>query len=393
MVSMKLMEPMAGWDSAMTDRISVIRDAGSGDAKRSSATPEEIAGWMGGAGGSGTQGPKGDTGDTGPAGPKGDTGDTGPAGPQGNTGPQGPMGVQGPKGDTGDTGPAGPQGVQGLIGPTGPAGADGAAGPQGNQGIQGPAGNTGLTGPQGAKGDTGNTGPQGIQGIQGPAGDIGATGPQGAQGIAGPTGPAGADGATGPQGNQGIQGPAGNTGATGAPGGAGSSIILKAAGTFISTAINAIALTTLAGAAGRLDYIPYIPATNISISALAFEVTTLLAGSNARIGIYSSNANGTPNALIAGSGDLSCAAAGVQSFATTQNLVAGTLYWLCIHTSGTQILRAIPVAGALPIRSSASGTTVLTVGRATQTYGALPSMAPAVTPTSSIVPWVRMTLA
>ncbi len=377
----------------MTDRISVIRDAGSGNAKRSSATPEEIAGWMNGAGGSGVQGPKGDTGATGPAGPKGDTGDTGPAGPQGNTGPQGPMGVQGPKGDTGDTGPAGPQGAQGLIGPTGPAGPQGAQGPAGNTGPAGADGATGPQGLQGPKGDTGNTGIQGPQGIQGPAGDIGATGPQGAQGPAGNTGPAGADGATGPQGPQGIQGPAGNTGPAGAPGSAGLPIILKSVGTFISPAINAIALTTLAGAAGRLEFIPYIPATNISISALAFEVTTLLAGSNARIGIYSSNANGTPNALIAGSGDLSCAAAGVQSFATTQNLVAGTLYWLCIHTSGTQTLRAIPVAGALPISSSASGTTVLTVGRATQTYGALPSTAPAVTPTSSIVPWVRMTLA
>jgi len=266
-------------------------------------------------------------------------------------------------------------------------------GEPGPAGPQGPAGNDGATGPQGPAGATGTTGLTGPAGPQGPAGNDGATGPQGPAGATGATGTTGLTGPAGPQGPAGNTGANGTNGTNGLDGAKGFDIILKSAGTFISTALNATALSTLAGVAGRIDFIPFIPNVTISISALAIEVTTLLAGSNARIGLYSSNANGTPNALIGGSGDLSCAAIGVQSFATSQTLTAGTLYWLAVHTSGTQTLRAVAVGGCQPISFTVSGTAINTVGRATQTYGALPATAPAITSTSANAMWVRMTLA
>jgi hypothetical protein len=115
-----------------------------------------------------------------------------------------------------------------------------------------------------------------------------------------------------------------------------------------------------------------------------------------RVGVYASNANGTPAALISASasGDLSGAAVATVTFtfAAPITFTAGTLYWIAVHFSSTTVLRAIPVAACMPI-SFAAGSAVNTVMRGTQTYGALPTTLPTLTPTSSIVPIVRLTLA
>jgi hypothetical protein len=146
-----------------------------------------------------------------------------------------------------------------------------------------------------------------------------------------------------------------------------------------------------------LDFIPFIPASNLVLTALSLEVTTLVAASTMKVGIYTSNSNGTPNALVSNSnsGDLLGSALGVVTFTFSGpiTLVAGSLYYLAVHWSSTTALRAIPVAALLPLSNNASGTTVNTVARATVTYtSGLPAIAPSITATSSIAPWVRMTL-
>lgn len=206
------------------------------------------------------------------------------------------------------------------------------------------------------------------------------TGPTGPAGPTGPQGPAGADGATGPTG---ATGPAGPTGPQGAPGNRGSRGILvktPASGLYVSSAINATALTTLAGAANRLDFIPFIPDQDITITQLEASVTTLIASSLFKLGLYASNANGLPSTLLEASGDLSGAAVATLQYnlPASRVLTAGTLYWLAIHHSSTATHRAIAV-GALPglfqLTGATSETTIL---RQTVTFASgLPSPATA----------------
>lgn len=181
-------------------------------------------------------------------------------------------------------------------------------------------------------------------------------------------------------------GPAGPAGTDGYP------AFLTASGSFHSAVMGGTALSTIAQAANRMEYYPYTPSRTITADQLSIEVTTLLAATNCRVGLYSSNANGTPNALIVGTADLSCAAVGVVSAVIASTvLTAGTLYYIGVLASSTQTLRGIPLASLLALSSPTSGTAVFTTYRATQTYATgLPAVALSVVLTSAIAPWVRM---
>lgn len=173
-------------------------------------------GFTGSAGYTGSVGLKGDQGYTGSKGFSGDTGYSGSIGYTGSQGIQGNIGYAGSIGFTGSTGAdstipgyTGSQGVQGIIGFTGSTGASGNVGLTGSQGIQG---NIGYTGSQGFIGFTGSTGLTGSQGVLGFSGSIGFSGSRGSGGFAG------SRGFTGSQGPQGIQGNQGNKGFTGSRG-------------------------------------------------------------------------------------------------------------------------------------------------------------------------------
>lgn len=175
-------------------------------------------------------------------------------------------------------------------------------------------------------------------------------------------------------------------------------IIQVASGGYVSAALNATALGTIAGTALRVDYYPFVPARDIAISELAIEVTTVLAGSTGYAGIYADN-GGKPDggALLAGGvTSLNCATTGVKTQAVSPavTLTKGTTYWLAVLFSGTQTLRGIALAALMPIDAPASGTAQNTVRRATLgALGALAGTAPATTAASAIAPWVRMKVA
>ena len=167
-------------------------------------------------------------------------------------------------------------------------------------------------------------------------------------------------------------------------------------GRYISAGINAVALSTIAAAAGRLDFYPFIPAKNITINELAVEVTTLLAGGQGRIGIYSSDANGNPaNKIIEGAAVFTTDAVGSKILAIANTtLTAGTIYWLAVHSSGTQTYRGIPVAGMMSLGHDITLNAVHTLRRAASTFAnGLPAAAPATTLTPAIAPWVRLKIA
>jgi hypothetical protein len=158
----------------------------------------------------------------------------------------------------------------------------------------------------------------------------------------------------------------------------------------ITAAMNATAPTTVAGAANRLDFIPFIPSRNLVIDQLGIEVTTLIASSLARVAIYADN-NGTPGALLAGGANaLDCATTGIKTESISLSMTAGTLYWLAVWTSSTQTLRALGVASCLPL--TLNTTTWNNIRRATLAFGAMPANAPVAVLSSGSIPIVRMRL-
>jgi hypothetical protein len=146
---------------------------------------------------------------------------------------------------------------------------------------------------------------------------------------------------------------------------------------YIAGATGASALTTGAPTANVLRAFPFTcPARGGTIDQLAFNVTTLLSG-NARIGIYANTSAGNlyPGALIAGSGDIATGTAGVKTFATTQVLSAGQVYWLAYVSSSAATLRCLALASMPPFLGlpMAFGTAwQVGISRAF-TYGALPN--------------------
>lgn len=164
-------------------------------------------------------------------------------------------------------------------------------------------------------------------------------------------------------------------------------------GSYICATLIAGALGTVAGAANRLDFMPFIPARDIVLDELAIEVTTLIAGSQARVGIYSSTAAGLPDALLTGQGTLlDCASTGPKPSAIAPiTLSAGVVYWLAVHTSSTQTLRSLAAGALLSLGNAATGTAIYTLRRATSTFAnGLPAVAPATTLTSAAAPWLRL---
>jgi hypothetical protein len=165
-------------------------------------------------------------------------------------------------------------------------------------------------------------------------------------------------------------------------------------GSYVIPTVVSLALATIGGAAGRIDFYPFVPAKTFTIDRLALEVTTLIAASQLKIGIYSDLA-GIPDALLLGTGNLDGGSNGVKFEAAAFTFVAGTPYWLAVHYSSTTTVRGIAVGGLIQLAYPAAGGTALsTVRRATVTYASgLPNPAPAATLNGATAPVVMLRVA
>lgn len=84
---------------------------------------------------------------------------------------------------------------------------------------------------------------------------------------------------------------------------------------------------------------------NVVATGLAFEVSTLVAATTARIGIYDSDANGWPNALLYDSGDISTATTGIKTFSFGADVHLNGVYWIVITFSGNVSCRTMTATG------------------------------------------------
>jgi len=213
-------------------------------------------------------------------------------------------------------------------------------------------------------------GTQGVQGVQGLQG----TSAQGIQGIQGIQGTVGTNGSQGIQGISGIQGP--------------SISIIRTGGFLMSHSINYGAGVSGALIANRLYLIPFRPAVNIPYTALGINVLTLIAGSLARVLIYS-DSNASPSTKLYESTDLNCATAGVKSVTVSGTFLAGTTYWLGLYSNLNPSVSFLNVIAIPTVRLTT--TTPLTYVFTTTTFGSAPSTITSTSPGTGSTPYIGIT--
>jgi len=149
----------------------------------------------------------------------------------------------------------------------------------------------------------------------------------------------------------------------------------------------------IAGAAGRIDVVPFCPGHDLEISAVRLEVTTGVASDAARVVLYSSAASGGPSALIWASTDMDVGiSSGFVSASKSYVFARGVQVWLGVHWGSTTTLRADQMGACAVFGSMSDATRGPVIARATgQTFASgAPSTFPA--PSRESVNAVRVEL-
>lgn len=168
------------------------------------------------------------------------------------------------------------------------------------------------------------------------------------------------------------------------------SIVPIPSGGITNQSINGLSSTNSSTAVNRLILMPYIPAQSFTTSNFIINVPAAIAGSLARILIYS-DVNGLPNTKLYESANLDCSTIGNKTATTSFSFTAGTTYWLAVHTSAAQSLSHLQVGGILSIRA---GITIpLTCYALTIAFGSAPSVVSVTTASSFLIPQIFITKA
>lgn len=100
------------------------------------------------------------------------------------------------------------------------------------------------------------------------------------------------------------------------------------------------AAATLAGAANRFEIYPYLPRADLTLNQLVVNCTTAVASAQGKLVVYSSDADGRPDALVLETDPLNFATTGPKIAAVTLNLLQYQTYWFGIRHSSTATLSA-----------------------------------------------------
>ena len=99
-------------------------------------------------------------------------------------------------------------------------------------------------------------------------------------------------------------------------------------------------LTTLAGAAGRVDLAPWMAPVDFNINQVGVLCSVAVAAAQGKIVCYGSDADGRPDVLLFETGVLDFATVGFKSLAQAFSFVRGGLYWLGLRHSSTATVNA-----------------------------------------------------
>lgn len=150
---------------------------------------------------------------------------------------------------------------------------------------------------------------------------------------------------------------------------ASSSPFVFVSGNYYDNALTATSTTTMTSVANRFEAYPFYCSQDVELSNFGVVVTSAVAGSNVKVGIYSAGSDGLPENLLFGSGDISTATTGYKAQDPGLSLEAGKTYWFAVRQSSNFTLRAIPLGSAKPLFSSTStGTNYVTGLRTTLTF-------------------------
>lgn len=140
-------------------------------------------------------------------------------------------------------------------------------------------------------------------------------------------------------------------------------------GSYYDNVLASATATTLVGAANRFEAYPFFCPQDVEISNFGVVCSTTIAGSNIKLAVYDTGADGLPANLIFGGTDISTASTGYKSEATTLVLEAGKMYWFAIRHSSTATIRAVPLGSTRSLGSSSASATNFRTGlRTTLTY-------------------------
>jgi hypothetical protein len=156
------------------------------------------------------------------------------------------------------------------------------------------------------------------------------------------------------------------------------------------------ARTTASLADGTLCAHPFWVGQPMSFDRIGAEITTLIAASSVRLGIYADNGRGSPGALIVNAGTIDSSSTGAKELVIATNLQPG-LYWPCVvPQGGAPTMRAhngtlFPVgAGSLATATGSGGIFSGVVTAAGAVPGALPASFPAITNYQAFSPLVAL---
>lgn len=151
----------------------------------------------------------------------------------------------------------------------------------------------------------------------------------------------------------------------------------------VANAVAIGALTTRTNAANTLIAVPFVvPSRGPTLDRIAVEVTTGVAATNVRLGIYSNLADNNlyPGTMLFDSGNLPSTAASVQSASPSLILTPGALMWAVTNSSSAAtVLRGLPGASCSGVLGMAQGVGVVAGNVAitlASAFGAMPAPFP-----------------
>lgn len=150
---------------------------------------------------------------------------------------------------------------------------------------------------------------------------------------------------------------------------ASSSPFVFVSGNYYDNALTAASTTTMKSASDRFEAYPFYCPEDVELSNFGVVVTSFVAGSNVKVGIYSTGSDGLPENLLFGGGNISAATPGYKAQNPGLSLEAGKTYWFAVRQSSNFTLRAISLGSAKALFSATStGTNYVTGLRTTLTF-------------------------
>jgi hypothetical protein len=116
------------------------------------------------------------------------------------------------------------------------------------------------------------------------------------------------------------------------------------AGHYLTNALTSGNLQTTLLAQWRIFWVPFVAGKDWNINSIGVSVTTAVAASNCRVGVYASDNDGIPTGSpLLGTADFDCSSTGFkEDTGVSLSMTAGTQYWLAVHASHTGIgVRAV----------------------------------------------------